>query len=177
LTKTAAEVFLRVFADDAPFAEVQAKPDAQGRYALTAELKAGLVKYRVEFGTGETVLERVGDLVCGEVLLLEGHSNTEALDLKEERPKPRETIEWLLTYGGPMGRDGGVAWLRQNWNGKDRPKLWSRAVWAPKEGEHQTFVGWWGMELGERLIASEKVPVCIIICMAAIRPCVSRRRI
>jgi len=162
LTKTAAEVFLRVFADDKPFAEVRASPDAQGRYALTAELKPGFVKYRVEFGAGEMVLDRVGDLVCGDVFLLEGQSNTEALDLKEESPKPRETNEWLRTYGGPMGRDDGVAWLRQTWAGKDRPNLWSRAVWAPKEGEYRTFIGWWGMELGKRLIASEKVPVCII---------------
>jgi hypothetical protein len=166
LAQKATEVFLRVFADDRPFAEVKTKPDAQGRYAFAATLKAGLVKYRVEFGTRdggvETVIDRVGDLVCGDVFLLDGQSNTEALDLKEERPKPRETNEWLRTYGGPMGRDDGVAWLRQNWTGKGRPNLWSRAVWAPKEPEFRTFIGWWGMELGKRLIASEKVPVCII---------------
>jgi hypothetical protein len=35
-------------------------------------------------------------------------------------------------------------------------------VWAPIEPEYRTFIGWWGMELGKRLITSEKVPVCII---------------
>ena len=162
LDKKAAEVFLKVFANDKPFAAVKAKTDGNGRYALSAKLKAGFVKYRVEFGAGDTVLEKVGDLVCGDVFLLDGQSNTEALDLKEERPKPRETNDWLRTYGGPMGRDDGVAWLRQNWTGKGRPNLWSRAVWAPQEPEFRTFIGWWGMELGKQLIASEKVPVCII---------------
>jgi len=162
LDRKAAEVFLCVFANDKPFAAVKAKTDGNGRYALSAKLKAGFVKYRVEFGAGETVLDRVGDLVCGDVFLLDGQSNTEALDLKEERPKPRETNEWLRTYGGPMGRDDGPGWLRQNWTGKGRPNLWSRAVWAPQEPEFRTFIGWWGMELGKQLIASEKMPVCII---------------
>lgn len=162
LEKKAAEVFLRVFADERLFADLKAKPDEKGRYTLAVKLKAGLVKYRIEFGTADTVLDRVGDLVCGDVFLLEGQSNTEALDLRDEHPKPRETNEWLRTYGGPMGRDDGVAWLRQNWTGKPRPNLWSRAVWAPKQPEYDTFIGWWGMELGKRLVASEKMPICII---------------
>lgn len=170
LEKNAAEVFLKTFADDKPFAEMKARPDAQGRYALSAKLKVGLVKYRVEFGTRdgetETVLDRVGDLLCGDVFLIDGQSNAVALDLRDEYRKPRETNEWLRTYGGPMGPDDGLAWVKQHWKepptGQRRPNLWSKAVWAREEKTHPTWIGWWGMELGKRLIESRSVPVCII---------------
>jgi hypothetical protein len=170
LEKPATEVFLKVFADDKPYAEVTAKPAADRSYALTARIKAGFVKYRVEFGTRngttETVLDKVGNLVCGDAFLIEGQSNAEALDLREEHPKKRETNEWLRTYGGPMGPENGVEWLRQHWqkspDGAPRPNLWCLAVWARQEPEHKTYIGWWGMELGKRLVASQHVPIFIL---------------
>lgn len=171
LAEGAEEVFLKVFADDRPFATVNAKPAADLGYALAAKLKPGFVKYRVEFGTRsggrETVSDRVGDLVCGDAFLIEGQSNAEALDLKDERQKPRETNEWIRTFGGPKGGEDGVRWVsdytaKSQQAGTKRPSLWSRAVWAQKPPEHHSHIGWWGMELAKRLVASEKVPICII---------------
>lgn len=170
LEKPAGEVFLRVFADDEPHAMVTAKPGADLSYALSARLKPGFVRYRVEFGTrdgaAETVLDRVGDLVCGDAFLIDGQSNAEALDLPEERKKPRETNEWLRTYGGPMGHDNGPSWIAQKMNpaaaGGSRPNLWCPAVWSRQEPEHMAWIGWWGMELGKRLVESQQVPIFIL---------------
>lgn len=171
LTEPADEVFLKVFADDKPFVTVKAKPAADKSYALSAEIKAGFIKYRVEFGTRsggkETVLDQVGNLICGDAFLIEGQSNAEALDLKEERQKPRETNEWIRTFGGPKNNDDGVNWVRsyteksQQAGGK-RPSLWCLAVWGQQPPEHTSHIGWWGMELAKRLVESQKVPICII---------------
>lgn len=169
LNEPADEVFLRVFADDEPFAAVKAQPAADRSYALTTKLKPGFVKYRVEFGasTGgkETILDRVGDLVCGDAFLIEGQSNAEALDLPWETP--RETSDWIRTFGGPRGGEDGVRWVRDYRNkaqqaGGKRPSLWRRAVWKFKPPEHDSHIGWWGMELAKRLVAGRKVPICIV---------------
>ena len=170
LAKPAGEVFLRVFADDKPYTRVTAKTGTDLGYVLSAKLKPGFIKYRIEFGTRngttETVLDKIGNLVCGDAFLIEGQSNAECLDLREEHPKKRETHEWLRTYGGPMGPENGPEWLRQHWqktaDGTPRPNLWSLAVWARQEPEHKTWIGWWGMELGKRLVASQRVPVFIL---------------
>ena len=73
------------------------------------KLKPGLVKYRVEFGTSdggaEKVLHTVGNLVCGDAYLIDGQSNALATDTRED--SPRETHEWVRSYGGPTGRGDG----------------------------------------------------------------------
>lgn len=171
LKERADEVFLKVFADDKPFASVKSKPGADLSYSLSAKLKPGFVKYRVEFGTlsggKEMLLDQVGDLVCGDAFLIEGQSNAEALDLREEAQKPRETNEWIRTFAGPKGGDDGLAWLRdferrtQQAGGK-APSLWRLAVWQQQPPEHDARIGWWGMELAKRLVASQKVPIFIL---------------
>ena len=44
--------------------------------------QAGLIAYRTEFGIkrggAETILEKAGDLVCGDVFIIQGQSNAEA---------------------------------------------------------------------------------------------------
>lgn len=171
LKERADEVFLKVFADDKPFASQTAHPSADLSYALAVKLKPGFVKYRVEFGTRsggkETVLDKVSDLVCGDAFLIEGQSNAESLDLREQAQKPRETNEWIRTFGGPKGSEDGVNWLRdytnkaQQASGK-RPSLWRVAVWKQKPPEYDSHIGWWGMELAKRLVASQKVPIFIL---------------
>lgn len=171
LTEKAEEVFLKIYADEKPYASFKAKPDKELKYAFNARLKPGFIKYRVEFGTRsegkETVLDQVGNLVCGDAFLIEGQSNAEALDLREERQKPRETNEWIRTFGGPKNGEDGVAWVKtyeektQQAGGK-RPSLWCKAVWAQQPPEYNAHIGWWGMELAKRLVESQKVPICII---------------
>ena len=169
LDQTADEVFLKVYADEELYKTESAKPNADQSYSLAVKLKPGLIKYRVEFGTKmgnrETILDRVGDLVCGDAYLIDGQSNALATDTDEE--SPRETSEWIRSYGGPTGRDDGDNWLRERMKqaaaaGLTRPNLWCRPVWKRNAPEHQAELGWWGMELAKRLVASQKVPVFFI---------------
>ena len=169
LAEPADAVFLKLFADDKLVKTETAKPGADKSFALAVKLKPGLIKYRVEFGTktggNETVLRRVGDLVCGDAFLIDGQSNALATDTGEKSPP--ETSEWIRSYGGPTGRADGAAWLRDRQKaaetaGLPRPNLWCRPVWKRSAPEHQAELGWWGMELAKRLVASNKIPVCII---------------
>lgn len=169
LDQTVDEVFLKVYADDKLYKTESAKLNADQSYSLAVKLKPGLIKYRVEFGTKmenrETILDRVGDLICGDAYLIDGQSNALATDTHEE--SPRETSEWIRSYGGPTGRDDGDNWLRERMKqaaaaGLSRPNLWCRPVWKRNAPEHQAELGWWGMELAKRLVASQKIPVFFI---------------
>ncbi|MFM8470281.1 MAG: DUF2341 domain-containing protein, partial [Limisphaerales bacterium] len=169
LGKPADAVFLKLYADERLVKTETAKPSADKSFALAVKLKPGLVKYRVELGTktggNETVLRRVGDLVCGDAFLVDGQSNALATDTGEKSPP--ETSEWIRSYGGPTGRADGVAWLRDRQKaaenaGLARPNLWCRPDWKRSAPEHQAELGWWGMELAKRLVASNQIPVCII---------------
>jgi Concanavalin A-like lectin/glucanases superfamily/Domain of unknown function (DUF2341)/Carbohydrate esterase, sialic acid-specific acetylesterase len=169
LDKPADAVFLRVFADDKPFASESKKLAPDRSYAFAVRLKPDLVRYRVEFGTKtddeETIVNRIGDLVCGDAFLISGQSNALATDTDEE--SPRETSEWIRSYGGPTGWDDGGNWVRDRLKeaelaGLSRPNLWCRPVWKRNDPGQQAELGWWGMELAKRLVASQKVPVFII---------------
>jgi len=169
LDEPAAAVFLKVFADDKLFKTETHPLGADRRFAFTVKLKPGLVKYRVEFGakTGgdEKILDRVGDLVCGDAYLIDGQSNALATDTPED--SPRETSEWIRSYGGPTGRGDGASWVRDRMQeaeraGLARPNLWCRPVWKRNAPEQHAELGWWGMELAKQLVASQNVPVCII---------------
>ena len=152
LTEAADSVFLKVYADDKLTKTETAKPAADKSYALTAKLKPGLIKYRVEFGTKsggrETVLQTVTNLVCGDAYIIEGQSNALATDTGEKSPP--ETNEWIRSYGRPPG------------NAKEAVgNLWCLPVWKAQKGE-KAELGWWGMELAKRLVESQKMPIFII---------------
>jgi hypothetical protein len=152
LAEAAEAVFLKLYADDKLIKTESAKPAADKSYALSAKLKPGLIKYKVEFGTKaggkETVLQTVNDLVCGDAYIIEGQSNALATDTGEKSPP--DTNEWIRSYGRPTG------------NPKDAPgNLWCRPVWKAEKGE-KAELGWWGMELAKRLLESQKMPVFII---------------
>ena len=125
-------MFLKVYADDKLIKTETQKPAADNAYAFTVKLKAGLIKYQVEFGTKtggtETVLQTVGNLVCGDAYLIDGQSNALAMDTGEK--SPNDTSEWIRSYGGPTGRGDATDW---GGNGK-RPNLWSCPAWRPEKG-------------------------------------------
>ena len=152
LTEAADAVFLKLFADDKLVKTETAKPSADKSFAFAVKLKPGLIKYRVEFGTktggNETVLRRVGDLVCGDAFLIDGQSNALATDTGEKSPP--ETNEWIRSYGRPPANAKNAA-----------TNLWCYPVWKAQKGE-KAELGWWGMELAKRLLASQKMPIFII---------------
>ncbi|MEI6605598.1 MAG: sialate O-acetylesterase, partial [Verrucomicrobiota bacterium] len=168
LDKPAADVFLKLYADDKLIKTETVKPAADNSYSLTTKLKAGMIKYKVEFGTksatSEKLLQSVGNLVCGDAYLIEGQSNALATDTGDK--SPAETNEWIRSYGGPTGWGDATDWVRDQFDKiKDttgnRPNLWCNAVWKRQKDE-KAELGWWGMELAKNLLASQKVPICII---------------
>lgn len=151
LENLADSVFLRVYADERLVAAVAGKVAADKSYSLTAKLKAGLVKYRTEFGakTGdkETVLHTASNLVCGDAFIIIGQSNAVATDFGDG--KPPEPSEWIRSFGARDTDPQGA-----------RKKLWAPAT-ARGEGANAE-IGYWGMELARRLVESQKIPICII---------------
>jgi len=146
------EVFLRLYADGKLSQTVVAKPKVDGWYEMAVKLRPGLIKYKVEFGTKvtgkETVKDTVENLVCGDGYLIEGQSNGLATDTGEQ--SPAETSEWIRSYGrAPAGGKEAVG------------NQWCSPVWKAKKGE-KAELGWWGMELAKRLVASEKMPIFMI---------------
>ncbi|MEI6534945.1 MAG: sialate O-acetylesterase, partial [Verrucomicrobiaceae bacterium] len=160
ITEGADSVFLKLYADDKLVKTETGRVGPDKSYALTAKLRPGLIRYKVEFGTKsgvrETVLEKVGNLVCGDAYLIDGQSNALALDTGENSPP--ESREWIRSYGGPKSRGDESGWADRFANGKHE-NLWSNPIW---KGPGKVELGWWGMELAKRLLASQKVPICII---------------
>ena len=149
VAEAADSVFLKLYADDKLIHTATAKPAADKSYALSVKLKPGLIKYKVEFGTGkDTVLETVGNLVCGDAYIIDGQSNALATDTGEKSPP--ETSEWIRSYARPSQ------------NPKDNTgNLWVLPVWKAQKGE-KAELGWWGMELAKRLLESQKIPIFMI---------------
>ncbi len=152
IAAAADSVFVRVFADDQLFATETAKLAADKKYSLSVKLNADLVKYRTEFGskTGdkETVLHSAKNIVCGDAFLIIGQSNAVATDFGKENPLVPS--EWVRTFGAnPYGDPNG-----------SRLKLWANAEARSPGGKSE--IGYWGMELGRRLVESEKIPICLI---------------
>ncbi len=149
LDTAADSVFLRLYADDKLVSTATAKPAADKSYTLSAKLKPGLIKYKVEFGTGkDTVLNTVGNLVCGDAYIIDGQSNALATDTGEKSPP--ETNEWIRSYARPSQNP-----KENTGNG------WVLPVWKAQKGE-KAELGWWGMELAKRLVESQKMPVFFI---------------
>jgi hypothetical protein len=151
LAEAADAVFVRVFSEDKLIATETAKPAADKKYLLAAKLPAGLVKYRTEFGTKsgdrETVVHTAKNIVCGDVFIIIGQSNAVATDFGKENPlKPSD---WVRTYGATDGGPQG-----------SRLKQWAPAEARSPGGKGE--IGYWGMELGRRLVESEKLPICLI---------------
>jgi hypothetical protein len=168
LDATAGAVFLKVYADDKLFATETKQLPADKSYACTVKLKPGLIAYRVEFGTKtsdrEKVLDAVGNLACGDAFLIDGQSNALATDTGEKSPP--KTSPWIRSYGGPTGRGDATGWVRDRMHeaeraGLARPNLWCCPVWKAERGE-KAELGYWGMELAKRLVASRKMPVFVI---------------
>lgn len=152
LTEAAESVFLKVYDGERLIHTEMQHPRAGKAYALSARLKPGLVKYRTEFGTKagdrETVLHTATNLVCGDVFIIQGQSNALATDTGEKAPA--ETSDWIRTYGSTSGNPQNA-----------RLKLWGNAVWKERDGE-RLQLGYWGMELARRLVASQQIPICLI---------------
>jgi Concanavalin A-like lectin/glucanases superfamily/Domain of unknown function (DUF2341)/Carbohydrate esterase, sialic acid-specific acetylesterase/Glucose-regulated metallo-peptidase M90 len=150
-TASADSAFVRVISDEKVIAAEMSPVRANESYKLTAPIPAGLIKYRTEFGTKvgdtETILHSAKNIVCGDVFLINGQSNAVATDFGKENPLVPS--DWVRTFGATAGDPNG-----------SRLKLWGNAEARSPGGKSE--IGYWGLELGRRLVESEKIPVCII---------------
>jgi hypothetical protein len=146
------EVFLKVYADDKPYKSLKQAVKADGTYSLKVELKPGLIKYRIEFGhsagSKETVTYQAKDIVCGDAYLIQGQSNALATDIREK--SPQVTNEWVISYA-----------RRSFYKEGEKQNLWCLPVWKMGR-EYKAELGWWGVDLANRLVAKHKVPVFIL---------------
>lgn len=153
LEAPADSVFLRLHAEDRLAQTVLAPVGPDRTYNVAVPLTPGLVRYRVEFGRvadgRETVLHTATNLVCGDVLLIQGQSNALATDTGEKAPA--DPSDWIRSFGSTSGDPR-----------RARRHSWGPAIWKDPTGAGELEVGYWGMELGRRLVASRQVPVCIL---------------
>jgi hypothetical protein len=160
LSNAADSVFLKVYADDKLIQTESQKPRADKSYAFAVKLKAGLIKYRVEFGsqTGsvETVLHTVTKLVCGDAYIIQGQSNAVAYNYYNVTNDPFSSYssDWIRTYGS-----GGEAGNYTTNGGWGNATLTNRFV-NSAGGVH--FVGYWGLALASNLVANYRMPICIL---------------
>lgn len=152
LTQKADTVFARLYANGTLIKTVTEKVEMAQSFSLMLKLKAGLVKYRVEFGINngisEKILHSATNIVCGDVFLINGQSNADATDIGAVDPPPGN--DWIRSYGS-MGGDPIQA----------RLKLWGNAVVRDRSGG-KLQIGAWGMELARQLVTKHKIPICIL---------------
>jgi len=160
LDEAADSVFLKVYADDKLIKTETRETGADKTYALSAKLKAGLIKYRVEFGskTGsvEKVLRTVNNLVCGDAFIIQGQSNAVAYNYSNEKDRPDLidfTSDWIRSYGG-NGESGAPV------NGGWGNAVLTNLIVNNRGGVR--FIGIWGMALARKLVEDNKIPVCIL---------------
>jgi Domain of unknown function (DUF2341)/Concanavalin A-like lectin/glucanases superfamily/Carbohydrate esterase, sialic acid-specific acetylesterase len=111
-----------------------------GKYTFTAPIAAARVTYKVVYGTTtggvDTVVNTVGNLVCGDAYIFEGQSNAEATF---GTPGNTTTNPWIRTYGSQGGG-------------------WGNAV---RNGGQWT-VGYFAYHLALRITTDRDLPICII---------------
>ncbi len=157
LKETAESVFLRVYADNQLFEQVERKLLNDRRFSFTVKLKPGLVVYRAVFGikTGgiETILRNVNNMVCGDAYIIQGQSNAEATGPNAEKdiePAPPQS-NWIRSFGNSWS--GSVAC---GWGNAVRTRVWGQ----PDFGERH--VGAWGMVMAANLVDKYKMPTCLM---------------
>ncbi len=156
LEQPADTVFLRVYADGKLLKTESVKPGVDKSYALSAKLKPGLIKYKVEFGTKsggrETVVQTVNNIVCGDAYIIEGQSNAVATGPNNDGDAaPTPLNDWIRSYGNQH-----EGTLHGGWGNAIRTHHWGK----PGYGDHQ--IGAWGMVLANGLVEKYRIPICII---------------
>ena len=147
LEAAAQKVTLKLYADDKLLAETTQSPQAGKGYRFVETLKPGLIRYRVELLADGKPVHAAADLVCGDAFIIQGQSNAVATDFGKENPL--QPNPWVRTFGATDGSPNG-----------SRLKLWGPAEARARGGRLE--IGYWGMELGRRLVESQQVPICLI---------------
>jgi hypothetical protein len=161
LTDSADSVFLKLYADDKLVKSESQKLNADKSYAFAIKLNAGLVKYKVEFGTksgtSEKIQQTVSNLVCGDAYIIQGQSNAVGYNYEntdKRQDLTRTNSPWIRSFGG-NGEAGGDP-LTGGWGNAVVERL------TPSSPDRIHFISAWGMALAKKLVADTKIPVCIL---------------
>ncbi|MEI6236286.1 MAG: DUF2341 domain-containing protein [Planctomycetota bacterium] len=161
LEDSADSVFLKLYADDKLIRTENQNPNADKSYALSTKLTAGLIRYKIEFGTKaggvEKVLRSVDNLICGDAYIIEGQSN--AVGYNYENTRLREDLThtdspWIRSFGGNGEVDGEAT--RGGWGNARVERL------TPTSPDRIHFISAWGMALAKKLVDEHKIPICIL---------------
>ena len=147
LAADAQKVTLKLYADDKFVADATQAPKEGKGYRFVQALKPGLIRYRVELLADGKPVHAATDLVCGDAFIIQGQSNAVATDFGKENPL--QPNPWVRTFGATDGSPNG-----------SRLKLWGSAEARARGGRLE--IGYWGMELGRRLVESQHIPICLI---------------
>ena len=121
-------------------------------------IDAGLIKYRVEFGTRsgttDTVTATVTDLVCGDAYLINGQSNAVAYNYGNftDLTNYTYTSTWIRSFG-THGEGGQGSELIGGWGNADQTNEFGGGI---------RFVGYWGMYIAKQLVDNYQIPICIL---------------
>lgn len=159
LAEAAETVFLKLYADDMLIKTESQKLPLDRTYAFAFRLKAGLIVYKVELGTksgdAEVVLNTVSDLVCGDAYIVDGQSNAVAYNYENDTQHPeitKYTSTWIRSFGGngeandPLGGGFGNGVIERL---------------TPTSPDRVHFIGAWPMAMARKLVAEQKLPICI----------------
>lgn len=147
LAAEAQKVTLKLYADDNLLAETTQTPKEGKGYRFVQTLKPGLIRYRVELLADGKPVHAASDLVSGDAFIIQGQSNAVATDFGKENPL--QPNPWVRTFGATDGSPNG-----------SHLKLWGPAEARARGGRLE--IGYWGMELGRRLVESQRIPICLI---------------
>lgn len=113
-------------------------------FAFTARLNCELKEYRLEVSlknsTKDSIIAVRDSLVCGDVFLISGQSNTVF-------PGVNNQHEFVRTFGG-------------NYSQNKKDTLWSIGSGGTAGGG--STIGAWGLRLAELIVMNQRIPVCII---------------
>ncbi len=150
-------VFLKLYADGKLVKAETQRLAADKSYAFAVKLKAGMIRYKVEFGSKvaftEKVEKTVSNLICGDAYIIEGQSNAEACGPNNGPSEDPVTPinDWIRSYGNYMSGSTDCGW-----GNAVRMHIWGTRIC----GQHS--IGAWGMVLATNLVNLYKIPVCFI---------------
>ncbi|MEI6603967.1 MAG: DUF2341 domain-containing protein [Verrucomicrobiota bacterium] len=160
LTDSADTVFLKLYADDKLVKTESQKPKADKSYGFAVKLKAGMVIYKVEFGSKsgstEKIQQTVTNLVCGDAYIIDGQSNAVGYNYEntdKRQDLTRTNSPWIRSFGG-NGEAGDP--LTGGWGNALVERL------TPTSPDRVYFISVWGMVIAKKLVEDTKIPVCIL---------------
>ena len=137
--------------DGAVLTDVETEPDST---ALTASLEAGLHLYEIDvyWGAGDgdwRFKQNVRDVVCGDVFLIDGQSNSTAPDYHGQRRGDVERNTFVRSFGSAINNSN----VSQNTDFN---------IAVADAGLTLGSIGQWGMRLANEIKRTQGVPVMVI---------------